>query len=62
MTTKVLGKNISYTSPRGLKILDKIERNKSGVKYGVGIWNIYDFLFRDKNNLQKLKVLEISIP
>ena len=51
MTTKVLGKNISYSSPRGLKILDKIERNQSGVKYGVDIWNIYDFLFRDKNNL-----------
>ena len=62
MTTKVLGKNISYTSPRGLKILDKIERNKFGIKYGVDIWNIYDFLFRDKNNLPKLKVLEISIP
>ena len=62
MTTKVLGKNTSYNSPQGLKILDKIERNQSGVKYGVDIWNIYDFLFRDKNNLPKLKVLEISIP
>ena len=40
MTTKVLGKNISYSTPRGLKILDKIERNQSAVNYGVDIWNL----------------------
>ena len=31
------------------KILDKIERNQSGVKYGVDIWNIYDFLYITSN-------------
>ena len=32
MTTKVLGKNISYSSPRGLKILDKISSKNTLVK------------------------------
>ena len=62
MTTKVLGKNTTQSSLKGIKILDNIERNQTGIKYGLDIWNVYDFLFRDKNNLPKLKVLEISIP
>ena len=62
MTTKVLGKNAIQSSLKGIKILDNIERNQTGIKYGLDIWNVYDFLFRDKNNLPKLKVLEISIP
>ena len=62
MTTKVLGKNAIQSSLKGIKILDNIERNQTGIRYGLDIWNIYDFLFRDKNNLPKLKVLEMSIP
>ena len=62
MTAKVLGKNAIQSSLKGIKILDNIERNQTGIKYGLDIWNVYDFLFRDKDNLPKLKVLEISIP
>ena len=62
MITKVLGKNAIQNSLKGINILDKIQRNQTNIKYGEDIWNVYDFLFRDKNNLPKLKVLEISIP
>ena len=62
MSTKVLGKKISYRGSKDLKILDKIKRSHSNIKYGIDIWNVYDFLFLDNKNLPILKVLEISFP
>jgi Uncharacterized protein conserved in bacteria len=61
LKTNLLGKNVSKLKLKGSKILDKIKRNQSNIKYGVDIWNIYDFLYL-KNKIPALKVLEIRIP
>ena len=61
MKTNLLGKNVSKLKLKGSKILDKIKRNQSNIKYGVDIWNIYDFLYLN-NKIPALKVLEIRIP
>ena len=61
MKTKLLGKNTSKLELKGIKLLEKIKRNKSDIKYGTDIWNVYDFLYLN-NDLPSLKVLEIKIP
>ena len=61
MKTKVLGKDTSNLKLKGIKLLEKIKRNKSDIKYGTDIWNVYDFLYLN-NDLPSLKVLEIKIP
>ena len=61
MKTKVLGKDTSNLKLKGIKLLEKIKRNKSDIKYGTDIWNVYDFLYL-YNDLPSLKVLEIKIP
>ena len=61
MKTKVLGKDTSKLKLKGIKLLEKIKRNKSDIKYGTDIWNVYDFLYLN-NDLPSLKVLEIKIP
>ena len=61
MKTNLLGKNVSKLNLKGSKILDKIKRKPSNIKYGVDIWNIYDFLYLN-NKIPTLKVLEIKIP
>ena len=61
MKTTLLGKNTSKLNLKGLKILDKIKRSKSNTKYGIDIWNVYDFLYLI-NKIPTLKVLEIKIP
>ena len=61
MKTKVLGKDTSNLKFKGIKFLEKIKRNKSDIKYGTDIWNVYDFLYL-YNDLPSLKVLEIKIP
>ena len=48
MKTKILGKNSYDKTLIGKKILDKIKREKSNIKYGMDIWNVYDFLYLDK--------------
>ena len=40
----------------------KLKREKSSIKYGHDIWNIYDFLYLDDTKTPKLKILEITIP
>ena len=62
MKTKILGKNSYDKTLIGKKILDKIKREKSNIKYGMDIWNVYDFLYLDKSKMPKLKILEITIP
>ena len=44
MKTKVLGKDTSNLKLKGIKLLEKIKRNKSDIKYGVDIWNVYAIL------------------
>ena len=59
MKTKVLGKDTSNLKLKGIKLLEKIKRNISDIKYGTDIWNVYDFLYLN-NDLPSLKVLEIK--
>ena len=61
MKSKILGKDTSNLKLKGLKLLEKIKRKKTDIKYGIDIWNVYDFLYLD-NDLPSLKVLEIIIP
>lgn len=61
MKTKYLGKKNSYNK-KSHSLLDPIERLTSSAKFGVDIWNIYDFMYLDKNNIPKLDIIEIKIP
>ena len=62
MKTKFLGKNNLDKNLKGKYLLDEIKREKSLIKYGHDIWNIYDFLYLDNTKTPKLKILEITIP
>ena len=62
MSLKHLGKKESKRKKTGIRILDKIIRNKSNIPYGSDFWNVYDFMYLDQNKLPVLKVLEIEIP
>ena len=42
MKTKFLGKNNLDKNLKGKYLLDEIKREKSLIKYGHDIWNIYD--------------------
>ena len=61
MKTSFLGKS-SNSIKSGLDVLDPIERKKDLINHGIDIWNVYDFMYLDKNKIPKLKVLEIQIP
>ncbi|MDC3113960.1 7-cyano-7-deazaguanine reductase, partial [Gammaproteobacteria bacterium] len=61
MKTSVLGKT-NKPQKKGKNLLDPIMRNKDSIKHGIDIWNVYDFMYLDKNKIPKLKVLEIQIP
>ncbi len=61
MKTSFLGKS-SNSVKSGLDVLDPIERKKDLINHGIDIWNVYDFMYLDKNKIPKLKVLEIKIP
>lgn len=61
MKTSVLGKT-NKPQKKGKNLLDPIMRNRDSIKYGIDIWNVYDFMYLDKNKIPKLKVLEIQIP
>jgi len=62
MKTKVLGKRSKKLDISGKELLDSIPRNSKKIKHGIDIWNVYDFMFKDKKELPHLKVLEIIIP
>ena len=62
MKTKILGKSSLNKNLSGKKILDEIKREKSSIKYGHDIWNVYDFMYLDRSKMPKLRILEIIIP
>lgn len=62
MKAKLLGKDNIDKNLKGKYLLDQIKREKSTIKHGCDIWNIYDFLYLDSMKMPKLKILEITIP
>ena len=62
MKIKVLGKKIKKIDVSGKNLLDSIPRNSKKIKHGIDIWNVFDFMFKDKKEVPHLKVLEIIIP
>ena len=62
MKTKVLGKKSKKLNFSGKDLLDSIPRNRKKIEHGIDIWNVYDFMFKDKKKVPHLKVLEIIIP
>jgi len=62
MKTKVLGKKSKKLNFSGKELLDSIPRNRKKIEHGIDIWNVYDFMFKDKKEVPHLKVLEIIIP
>ena len=62
MKTKVLGKKSKKLNFSGKDLLDSIPRNRKKIEHGIDIWNVYDFMFKDKKEVPHLKVLEIIIP
>ena len=62
MKPKFLGKNNKSQNKGGKNLLDIIDRVSLDIKYGLDIWNIYDFMYLDNNKIPSLSVLEISIP
>lgn len=62
MKTKILGKKSKKLNFSGKDLLDSIPRNSKKIKHGIDIWNVYDFMFKDKKEVPHLKVLEIIIP
>ena len=62
MNTSFLGKSSKKIKKSGKNLLDSITRTKEDINYGYDIWNIYDFMYQDKNKIPVLNVLEISVP
>ena len=62
MKTSVLGKSSKRIIKSGINLLDNISRIKEDINHGLDIWNVYDFMYLDKNKIPALRVLEISIP
>ena len=60
MKTSILGKENIITK-KGKRLLDPINRHRDFIKHGIDIWNVYDFMYLDKNKIPQLKVLEIQI-
>ena len=56
MKTKLLGKDNIDKNLKGKYLLDQIKREKSTIKHGCDIWNIYDFLYLDCMKMPKLKI------
>jgi len=62
MKTKFLGKNNNKLNKSGKNLLDSITRIKENIRFGIDIWNVYDFMYLDVNKVPHLVVLEIIIP
>ena len=62
MKTKFLGKNNKKLNKSGKTLLDSISRIKENIRFGIDIWNVYDFMYLDINKVPHLVVLEIIIP
>ena len=62
MKTKFLGKNNNKLNKSGKNLLDSINRIRENIRFGIDIWNVYDFMYLDVNKVPHLVVLEIIIP
>ena len=62
MKTSFLGNKSRTIKKSGRNLLDAITRPKENINHGTDIWNVYDFMYLDKNKIPALNVLEISIP
>ena len=62
MKTAYLGKKVKKIRKSHSNLLDSISRTNEDIKHGSDIWNVYDFMYLDKNKIPALNVLEISIP
>ena len=62
MKTSFLGKSSKKIKKSGINLLDSISRIKEDINHGTDIWNVYDFMYLDKNKIPVLNVLEISVP
>ena len=62
MRTSFLGNKSRTIKKSGRNLLDAITRPKENINHGTDIWNVYDFMYLDKNKIPALNVLEISIP
>ena len=71
MNRKYLGKNVNNSKKKDIfLILDPIIRKKEQAKYtnlqeskyGIDIWNAYEFSYLDKQKSPRLAILEIIIP
>ena len=62
MKTSFLGKTSKKIKKSGISLLDSISRIKEDINHGLDIWNVYDFMYLDRNKIPALRVLEISIP
>ena len=62
MKTKFLGKNNKKLNKSGKNLLDSITRIRENIRFGIDIWNVYDFMYLDINKVPHLVVLEIIIP
>jgi len=62
MTRLYLGKNISKSNQNNKIKLDRIERKKSSIKYGIDIWNSYEFFYLNEKGEPESSILEIIIP
>ena len=56
MKPKFLGKNNKSKNKGGKNLLDIIDRVSLDIKYGLDIWNVYDFMYLD------LSLIHISEP
>ena len=62
MKPAFLGKNSKKINRKGKNLLDNIRRTKELINFGIDIWNVYDFIYLDKNEIPTLAVLELCIP
>jgi Uncharacterized protein conserved in bacteria len=56
MKTSFLGKSSKRIKKSGINLLDSISRIKEDINHGTDIWNVYDFMYLDKNKIPALNV------
>ena len=56
MKTSFLGNSSKRIKKSGINLLDSISRIKEDINHGSDIWNVYDFMYLDKNKIPSLKV------
>ena len=57
MKTSFLGKSSKRIKKSGRNLLDSISRTKEDINYGSDIWNVYDFMYLDKNKTRNPKTI-----